>query len=71
MPKFMLEGPQPCTIFWFAFIQLHDHELRKNQSSWLVPYSGSKQLLRLDRLVHSQNQKLYRLFHNHFALLTI
>ena len=53
IPRFMLEGPRPCTTFRFVFIY-NEHELR-NQSISIGQFSvRSKQLL---CLVQGQGQK--------------
>lgn len=69
MPKLMLELEVHDLAQSFSLRSYRMHELRSNCVCWLILQSESKQLLRLDRLVHGQDLNFIRLmFHNHFTL---
>ena len=75
MPRFMLEGLRPCTIFCFALIH-YAWITWPTRFYWLVPQFGVNNYCVLSRFKAKKSQqkhttKSFVEFHNHSPLLTM
>ena len=72
MPRFILEGPRPCAIFWFPFLRILCMSFVTN---WLLPRSVVNSYCVLSTVKAKKEQKHttknFVEFHNYSFLLTM